>query len=223
MEKDYKDFVDRMGSFDFDLPIDEEITHYGVKGMKWGVRKSDNNVRVSPERLKKLPYSPSDGNTKDNTGSRIKRNLFFRTNKKLGEMTDEDLISQTERLRLENNLRRLSKSVNRMDNKQAYLNRNVYSNAELIKITKRLQLEANMKMEISNSRSTAYKIASNTLKNVFTSSASNYLTDGRVHFTVDDVYSGTQKSLKKSLNDELAKNIARTALETNYKRYKNGG
>ena len=43
MSKDYDDFVERMTSFDLDLSADdistEPIMHYGVKGMKWGVRK----------------------------------------------------------------------------------------------------------------------------------------------------------------------------------------
>lgn len=224
MEKDYKNFIDRMGSFDFDLPIDEEITHYGVKGMKWGVRKSvKNTVNNTVKNLKKLPYDPTDGNPKDNTGKMIKRNVRFRTNHKLKNMSDEELIKQTERLRLENNLKRLTKTINRPDTKSTFQNRDKYSNEELIKITKRLQLEANMKMEISNSRSTAYKMATNTLKNVSTSAATNYLKDGEAYVTVDDLYSGTQKSIKTSFNNETSKTIARTALETNYKKYKNGG
>lgn len=82
MDKDYDNFVQRMGSFDMELELDNvetevELQHYGVKGMRWGVRRAvgkDGLVTRSKKKVKKAiqdhldrtaptTYTDSDGNT----------------------------------------------------------------------------------------------------------------------------------------------------------------
>jgi hypothetical protein len=46
MDKDYQNFVERMGSFDDDLDVitgkkEENLAHHGIKGMHWGVRRTE--------------------------------------------------------------------------------------------------------------------------------------------------------------------------------------
>ena len=71
MDKDYQNFVDRMGSFEEDVNIsddDSEIEHTGVLGMKWGKRKG----RASQKLAKKFVGS---------TNKNVKRTKKFVDNK----------------------------------------------------------------------------------------------------------------------------------------------
>ena len=67
--KDYENFVARMGSFDMDLTTPETdqdlLNHFGVKGMKWGVRKKRETKGRSKSSKKAGPYTytDTDGNT----------------------------------------------------------------------------------------------------------------------------------------------------------------
>lgn len=67
--KDYENFVERMGSFDMVLTTPETdqdvLNHFGVKGMKWGVRKKRETKGRSKSSKKAGPYTytDTDGNT----------------------------------------------------------------------------------------------------------------------------------------------------------------
>lgn len=53
-DKDYANFIERMGSFDNELDTvdpDETLQHYGIVGMKWGKRKVGPARRMSNTEL----------------------------------------------------------------------------------------------------------------------------------------------------------------------------
>lgn len=71
--------------------MDNQLTHYGIKGMKWGVRR----------RRKSTPSSPSADYTK---AKQIKK-------KRISEMSNDELKALTQRLQLEKQYRDLSPDV----------------------------------------------------------------------------------------------------------------
>ena len=138
--KDYENFVARMGSFDMELTPPETnqdtLKHYGVKGMKWGVRKSRDK---SPSTIRRHISS-------------AKRDLGHRkTLKNLKNMTDDELKSTTDRIRRENDLKRLT-ATKRKKSSNEYLDRAKLSDAELKQKVERLQLEDNLKKQVSTAQ-----------------------------------------------------------------------
>lgn len=92
MNKDYLNFVERMGSFDEDLTevdVDDFIKHYGVLGMRWGVRKGQNG-------------SSGEG-----------------AHPKAKDLSDAELQKRLKRLQAEDNYERLVAKANEKNNKGA--------------------------------------------------------------------------------------------------------
>lgn len=63
MDKDYENFVRRMGSFEDELDFEDdeslehsedELTHYGVKGMRWGVRRNRADKAIGARARRKV-------------------------------------------------------------------------------------------------------------------------------------------------------------------------
>lgn len=114
MDKDYDEFVQRMGSFEMDLDFDEkldprnkkkpknqnELTHYGIKGMKWGVRRTPEQLGRSQERKRIRAEDKAIKKERKKT-SKNRRLLSdedlqlavgrLQTEKKLKDLTEQDL------------------------------------------------------------------------------------------------------------------------------------
>lgn len=87
-------------------PEDYELFHYGVKGMKWGVRKSGGGVKTS--RLeRKLAEKAAEAKTHSadhKTAQKLRR-------KPLETMSNDDIRTLNKRLELETNYARLMEST----------------------------------------------------------------------------------------------------------------
>ena len=92
------------------------LKHWGVKGMKWGVRKSRS--ANSTTKKEKPPKKPSKRQLKkDAENLRKESNKRAKSHRKeymkRKDLTDEELRKKVERLRLENEFDRLSKDASK--------------------------------------------------------------------------------------------------------------
>lgn len=113
MDKDYQNFVYRMGSFEDTLEINDDnlehshskivtrnrsasLAHFGVIGMKWGRHKAVNANVISK--------AAKTGQDLTNLGQTINKGGFNKkTVNEAKSLSDDDLKQLTARLNLENN------------------------------------------------------------------------------------------------------------------------
>lgn len=108
MNKDYNNFVARMGSFEDTLDLtDDELKHYGVLGMKWGRRSSSPNT-IKPSHMKAMTPGTINavaktGQSAANFGQAINKSRFTsKAVKQAKSMSDDDLKQIVSRMELEN-------------------------------------------------------------------------------------------------------------------------
>ena len=140
--------------------INSELQHYGIKGMKWGVRRpigSDGLIQRTAKNAKKID-TPKSEDSKAVAGLRKKATKT----KNIKSMSDEEIRRTTDRVNLENNMKRLAKTT---DNKKIYKLKDRLSNEEIRAVNQRMQLEANLKESIRNANADTIKIG-NSLANI---------------------------------------------------------
>ena len=116
------------------------LEHHGVKGMKWGVRRavgSDGLVKGKKDTKKK-------STKKKSTNDDVTAKQAIRKSVNPKNLSDKELRAYSDRLNLENRLKKLSQETNtRITSKE----RKAMSNAEIKKVSERLQLESNLKKQ----------------------------------------------------------------------------
>lgn len=95
-----------------DAVVADVISHHGVKGMRWGVRKSAPSARVSvTQKGKKLKTSGGAGRKASPDAVKVASLRQVRKKSGVAALSNEDLQAYTKRLNLEQQVRTLE--VNR--------------------------------------------------------------------------------------------------------------
>lgn len=120
------------------LGPDGELYHWGIKGMKWGVRRYQNSDgSLTPAGKKR--YAKLEAEIEKLGGKSPE--------KKLAEMTDEEVVAKTNRMRLENNLKEEERRRSEAEQRQRKLQESINetSTEDLRNKVARLQLEEQYK------------------------------------------------------------------------------
>ena len=204
--------------------VELELLHYGIKGMRWGIRRpvgSNGLIRKTAKDAKRIDATKSE-DSKAVAGLRKKA----KKTSGIKNMTDEDILLTTNRVNLENNMKRLAKKT---DNKQIYKLKDRLSNEQIQAVNNRMQLEASLKDSINNANADTLrlgnslaKIAANTTVSVVKSKASSNDLDANSVFSTlkaEAVKEGKSR-VRDSVSNSNASTFTKTAVSSGLKEKK---
>ena len=155
--------------------LDTQLQHVGVKGMKWGVRKS----RKSKDRASETTPKPKSTLRKyvDSNRRELGMNKML---KDVDTLPDAEVVRRVNRVRNENDFRRAIDNTAFVNNKrrkqlrEEYFNREKLSDAELQERVRRLNLEDNLRREVVRASKPQREAANELIKSVSTHTLDRY-------------------------------------------------
>lgn len=116
--------------------LDDVLQHFGVKGMRWGVRRNRSSGTKKPGIVKR-----GKERIKDEVSSMKREKSWVTKAKGVSSMNDDEIRGLVDRIRNENSLKRLG-------SRKEYLKRADVPDAVLKKRVERLQLEDNLRKNV---------------------------------------------------------------------------
>ena len=155
--------------------LDTQLQHVGVKGMKWGVRKS----RKSKDRASETTPKPKSTLRKyvDSNRRELGMNKML---KDVDTLPDAEVVRRVNRVRNENDFRRAIDNTAFVDRKrrkqlrEEYFNREKMSDSELQERVRRLNLEDNLRREVVRASKPQREAANELIKSVSTHTLDKY-------------------------------------------------
>ena len=155
--------------------LDTQLQHVGVKGMKWGVRKS----RTSKDRASETTPKPKSTLRKyvDSNRRELGMNKML---KDVDTLPDAEVVRRVNRVRNENDFRRAIDNTAFVNNKrrkqlrEEYFNRENMSDSELQERVRRLNLEDNLRREVVRASKPQREAANELIKSVSTHTLDRY-------------------------------------------------
>ena len=204
--------------------LELELLHYGIKGMKWGVRRpvgSDGLIKGAVRKARKL-----DAPKSEDSKAVAKLRKKAKKTKNIKNMTDDEIRATMDRVGLENNMKRLAKTTS---NKKLYKLKDRLSNDEIRAVNQRMQMEANLKQTIRNANADKIKlgnslatIAANTTVSVVKSKASSNDLDVNTIFSTlkAEAIKEGKSVVRESVNNSDASTFTKAVVNKSTKKKK---
>lgn len=174
---------------------DEELYHWGIKGMKWGVRRFQNpDGSLTPAGKKRYSAEGGEGEEKPNYAPKAPK-------KNAGDYTDDKLRTQINRMQMEKQYRDLAGQTNVREDDP---------NKELKLQRERLQLQRdvkNLKKEINSGQTFVGSVLSDAGKKALTTMATGAM-----------LYMGKQTVKTLFNNPDLANAVGKGSLDKEEKK-----
>ena len=174
---------------------DEELYHWGIKGMKWGVRRFQNpDGSLTPAGKKRYSAEGGEGEEKPNYAPKAPK-------KSASDYTDDELRAQINRMQMEKQYRDLAGQTNVREDDP---------NRELKMERERLQLQKdvkNLKKEINSGQTFVGGVLSDAGKKALTTMATGAM-----------LYMGKQTVKTLFNNPDLANAVGKGSLDKEEKK-----